>query len=127
LIGATAITSSYSYKWGIHDPDYHMFRFNCVTELAAGVIHANSLGNQGNQTSSFPIPFNISTPGNCPGPWIHPDQVADGISSMMGCAGVYLDETLYTDSGQGPSAWEDMLIYDPLYGHTQNPAYWDYP
>ena len=127
LIGANAITSSYSYKWGIHDPDYHMFRLNCVNELIAGVIHANSIGNQGNDTSGFPIPFNISTPGNCPGPWIHPDQVVGGTSSVLGCAGVELDESLYTYSGQGPSAWEDMTIYDPAYGHLQNTDYWDYP
>jgi subtilisin family serine protease len=127
LIGADAITSSYSYKWGIHDPDYHLFRTNCVNELLAGIIHANSIGNQGNDTSGFPIPFNISTPGNCPGPWIHPEQVEGGISSVLGCAGVYLDETLYTDSGQGPSAWEDMSIYDPSYLYSQNPDFWDYP
>jgi hypothetical protein len=127
LIGARVITSSYSYKWGLHDPDYHVFRTNCVNELIAGVIHANSIGNQGDQTSSFPIPFNISAPGNCPGPWIHPEQVEGGTSSVLGCAGVNLDETLYPPSGQGPSAWEDMLIYDPSYGHAQNPAYWDYP
>ncbi len=127
LIGANAITSSYSYKWGIHDPDYHMFRQNCVNELLAGVIHANSIGNQGNDTSGFPIPFNISTPGNCPGPWIHPDQVVGGTSSVLGCAGVELDESLYTYSGQGPSAWENMITYDPGYGHTQNPLFWDYP
>jgi len=24
--GANVVTSSYSYKWGIHDPDYHVFR-----------------------------------------------------------------------------------------------------
>ena len=127
LIGARVITSSYSYKWGTHDPDYHMFRHNCEMEMLAGIIHANSLGNQGDQTSSYPIPFNISTPGNCPGPWIHPDQVKGGKTSIMGCAGVNLDESLYTPSGQGPSAWEDMLIYDPNYAHTQNKDYWDYP
>ncbi len=127
LIGAGAITSSYSYKWGIHDPDYHVFRSNCDMELAAGVIHANSIGNQGNDLGNYPIPFNISAPGNSPAPWVHPEQVEGGVSAAMGCAGVYLDESLYTFSGQGPSAWEDMLIYDPYYGYPQNPDYWDYP
>ncbi len=127
LIGAQVITSSYSWKWGIHDPDYHMFRQHSVNELLGGVIHANSIGNQGNQTGSYPIPFNISTPGNCPGPWVHPDQVKGGLASVLGCSGVYLDESLYTDSGQGASAWEDILIYDPGYGHSQDPNFWDYP
>jgi len=127
LIGANAITSSYSYKWGSMDPDYHMFRTNSEIELLAGILHANSIGNQGTSPSSYPIPFNISTPGNCPGPWIHPDQVKGGVTSIMACGGVELDESLYTPSGQGPSAWEDMVIYDPSYSHTQKTEYWDYP
>jgi len=126
-IGADAITSSYSYKWDFSKPDYHMFRTCADMELAAGIIHANSIGNQGDSTIVYPIPWNISTPGNCPGPWIHPDQVEGGQSSVIGVSGIYLDDTLYTGSGQGPSAWEDVLIYDPSYKHSQNPLYWDYP
>jgi subtilisin family serine protease len=127
LIGARVITASTSYKWGWHDPDYHMFRTHCEIELVAGVIHANSIGNQGDDPVSFPVPFNISTPGNCPGPWIHPQQVIGGTSSVMSCSGINVDGSLYEKGGQGPSAWEDMLIYDPLYSYPQNTDYWDYP
>lgn len=126
-IGADVITSSYSYKWEYNKPDYHMFRTCTDMELAAGIIHSNSIGNQGDQTTYYPIPWNISTPGNCPGPWIHPDQVMAGRSSVLGVSGIYLDDTLYTGSGQGPSAWEDILLYDSGYKHSQNPVYWDYP
>jgi len=127
LIGARAITSSYSFKWGDPPPDYHMFRSNCEMELTAGVIHANSIGNQGMDTVDYPIPCNISTPVNCPGPWTHPDQDEGGTASVMGCAGIYMNDSLYSSSGQGPSAWEDMTLYEPAYPYSQNSDYWDYP
>ena len=37
------------------------------------------------------------------------------------------NDTLYTGSGVGPSAWEDVKIYDPTYPWQQQPQYWDYP
>lgn len=128
--GFDAITSSYSYKWPFSPkPNYHLHRQTNDVSLAAGVIHANSIGNQGSFLSSYPIPWNVSAPGNSPAPWRHPDQVQGaGVSAVMGCAGVLLGgDALYTSSGQGPSAWEDVSFYDPGYPHAQNPAYWDYP
>ena len=126
-IGVDVITSSHSYKWP-SQPDYHLFRASAEVELAAGVIHSNSLGNQGTQTSSYPIPFNISAPGLCPGPWRHPNQVDAGLGSIMGCAGIFVgSDALYTSSGQGPSAWEDLNHYSAPWPHPQNSSYWDYP
>jgi len=128
--GFNVITSSHSFKWPFSPkPDYHLHRAVTDVSLAAGIIHANSIGNQGNSLTSYPIPFNISAPGNCPPPWLHPDETFDGgLSSVMGCAGVLLGgDALYTSSGQGPAAWEDISFYDPGYPHAQDIAYWDYP
>ena len=85
--GVDVITSSYSYKWpNSPRPDYHMHRQMCAMELAAGIIHANSIGNQGG-SSSHPIPFNISAPGLAPAPWRHPDQSQLGgrVSGVLAC------------------------------------------
>ena len=126
-VGVDVISSSFSYKWP-QQPDYHMFRQLCDVELAAGMIHANSIGNQGNQQGSHPVPFNISTPGNVPSPFGHPDAESGGRSSVMACGGVNLaDSSLYGPSGQGPSAWEDVTLYASGYPHLQDSAYWDYP
>ena len=127
VIGANCITSSYSFKYP-GNPDYHTLRQASEAELAAGIIHANSIGNQGNILSSYPIPYNISSPGNNPGPWRHPQQVqTGGLSSVMGCSGVTEPgDALYTSSGQGPSGWEDVKLSKPSYPHPQDPAYWDY-
>jgi len=127
--GVDCITSSYSYKWAfVPKPDYHMHRQMCDVELAAGIVHANSIGNQGNLLSSYPIPFNIAVPGNCPSPFDHPAQVDGGRSSILGCGGVELPaDTLYFASGIGPAAWEDIGLYVAGYPWPQLPQYWDYP
>lgn len=123
------ISSSLSFRWfSTPRPDYHMFRQLCEMELAAAIIHANSLGNFGNLLGNYPIPFNIGVPGNCPSPWQHPDAQPGGLTSVMGCAGIHVDDdSLYDDSGRGPSAWEDITLYDAAYPHTQDVSYWDYP
>ncbi len=126
-VGVDVITSSYSYKWP-NTPDYHLHRQICAMELAAGIIHANSIGNQGLITISYPIPFNVATPGNCPSPFDHPALVDGGRTSVLACGGIVLpDDSLYSQSGLGPSAWEDLLLYKPSYPFTQDPAFWDYP
>ncbi|MBM3975468.1 MAG: hypothetical protein FJ299_00580 [Planctomycetes bacterium] len=125
--GFDCITSSHSWKWP-STPNYPLFRASTDAELAAGIIHANSIGNQGALTFSYPIPYNIGTPGNCPAPWSHPQQVQSGVSAVLGCAGIFLgSDALYTDSGQGPAAWEDVKFTNPNYPFPQNPAYFDYP
>ncbi len=127
--GVDAITSSYSYKWlQAPKPDYHMHRQLCALELAAGIPHANSIGNQGLFLPSYPVPFNIATPGNCPPPFWHPDAVNAGRTSVLGCGGIELaGDALYTASGHGPAAWEDLNVYAPGYPWTQSAAFWDYP
>jgi len=125
-VGVDVVSSSYSYKWPAQ-PDYHMFRQIAEVELAAGIVHANSIGNQAVLQNTHPIPFNVSTPGNCPSPFAHPQAAAGGRSAVMGCGGIQIDDTLYNPSGRGPSAWEDLLLYDPSWPHPQDSAYWDYP
>ncbi len=128
--GADVVSSSHSYKWPFNPkPDYHMHRQLCEMELAGAVIHANSIGNQGNQTGSgYPIPWNVSVPGSCPQPFGNPEAALGGRSSVLGCAGIHVsDDSLYTSSGQGPAAWEDITTYDPGFPHSQNPDFWDYP
>ncbi len=128
-VGVDVITSSYSYKWpSSPKPDYHMHRQMCEIELAAGVIHANSIGNQGGLLTTYPIPFNISTPGNCPAPFTHPDSIGGGATSVMACGGIKLpNDAPYSNSGRGPATWEDIALYDPGYPHAQDNTAWDYP
>lgn len=126
-LGVDVISSSYSYKW-VDSPDYHVFRALADAELAGGVVHANSIGNQGLAQATHPVPFNISTPGNAPSPFAHPDAVSAGRSSVIACGAINLsNDGLYPLSGVGPSAWEDLLLYDAGWPHPQDTDYHDYP
>ena len=123
-------SSSHSYKWSFFPkPDYTMHRQLQDMLLAAGIIHANSIGNQGGDGSGHPVPFQISAPGNVPSPWRHPqqNQIDGGVSGTMGCGGVTIGGGFYAFSSHGPAAWEDVTTYDGGYPHTQDPAFWDYP
>ena len=44
----------------------------------------------------------------------------------MACGGIELDDTVYPLTSTGPSAWEDILVYDPPYPHDQETSFWDY-
>jgi subtilisin family serine protease len=127
--GAHIITQSYSWWW-TDLPDYEAFRRQTDVELAAGVIHANSAGNHGSDLGTYPIPYNISTPANCPAPWIHPDQtLAGGVSSIIGVGDInFGTDVIASSSSLGPAAWEDIQANtDPDYPHTMAPEYQDYP
>ena len=127
-MGVDVITSSYSYKWlNSPKPDYFMHRQMCAMELAAGIAHANSIGNQGNFLLSYPIPFNIATPGNCPSPFDHPALADGGRASTLGCGAIFLDDSLSSSSGLGPAAWEDVTLYSPGYPWPQDSGWFDYP
>jgi subtilisin family serine protease len=127
--GADVITQSYSWWW-TDLPDYEAFRRQADVELAAGVVHANSAGNHGAQQATYAIPYNISTPANCPAPWIHPDQtLAGGVSSILAVGDIHLGTNVIASSSSiGPSAWEDIQgNTDPAFPHVNPPEYLDYP
>ncbi len=123
-------SSSHSYKWSFSPkPNYHMHRIVQDMVLAAGIIHTNSIGNQGGDSFGHPVPFQISAPGLSPAPWRHPAQaqIDGGVSGVMGCGAVLQGDLPYFFSSHGPSAWEDIAIYNGSYPWPQDPPFWDYP
>lgn len=134
--GADLTTSSLSWKWNFTPkPNYPGWRAMTDVELAAGVVHTNSTGNQGNQSTpgcnnSYPIPYNISAPGNSPSAWLHPDQstLVGGLSSVIGAGDVNaITDVISSSSGMGPAAWEATHLLCPNYPITIPPQYQDYP
>jgi len=125
--GADVTTSSLSYKWYFNPkPNYPMWRQLTDVELAAGVLHTNSTSNDGNTVGVF---LNISAPGNCPGPWIHPDQtLIGGVSSVIGVGDVNaFSDVIVSSSPWGPWEWVDYQIKYPGYPYPVPLAYQDYP
>jgi subtilisin family serine protease len=133
-MGADVVTSSLSWKWNPNTgnpapPDYGMFRSVTDMSLAAGVVHTNSTSNDGLAVNTTrPIPVNISTAGNVPAPWIHPDQLkVGGIGGVIGVGNVHVSTDLINnDSPYGPSTWGNWPLWG-TYTYTIDPAYRDYP
>jgi hypothetical protein len=127
--GADVISMSLTQKWSfVPKPDYAFWRQATDNELAAGMLHANSIGNVGDELNVDPIPFNIGVPGSCPAAWVHPDQyLAGGVSAVIGVGSVDSSLGLSNFSSRGPFAWEDIAATWPAYPHPMPPAYRDYP
>ena len=125
-MGAEVITSSLSWKWYFTPkPDYSAMRLVTDMSLAAGVIHTNSTSNRGNLDT---VPNNISTAGNCPPPWLHPDQTLIGnLSGVIGVGNVEASTDLIVESSPwGPSYWGNWHLWGE-YNHTIDSSHKDYP
>jgi subtilisin family serine protease len=135
------ITQSQSFHWddtwcdengqNCGPPDVAKFRQMAELELEAGIIHFSSVGNDGQlvNTSGLEIPFNISIPGNCPPPWLHPEQtLTGGLSSIMAIGNVnaWNPNVIHQTSPYGPSSQEDYTWYYSD-AHPMPVKYQDYP
>ncbi len=132
MMNADIIQMSASEKWWNQDgslPDYASWRVITDNELALGIVHVNSIGNEGNNQDIEPIPLNVATPGNCPPPWLNPNQyIVGGLSSIVAVGAIAYSQNMVVDgSSRGPSAWEDFSQYFPQYPYNVPPQYQDYP
>lgn len=91
-----------------------MTRQACDNTLAAGVVAAVCAGNVQQMQSIIPIPYNIYSPGDCPPPYLHPEQmVNEGGTSCVVCVGaVDFNGNLAGFSSLGPSVWTDVAQYN---------------
>lgn len=94
-----------------------MMRQACDYTLAAGVVASVCAGNIRQMQFMVPIPYNIYTPGDCPPPYQHDDQLVNaGGTSCVVCVGaVDYNDNIAAFSSEGPSQWADV------------PEYSDYP
>ena len=121
---------SMSMTWKAHlNPDYPSWRRICEAVLAAGILHANSTGNDGSNSKSGPltVPFNIGAPGNCPPPRLHPRQSAPvgadpHISSVISCGSTDDADRLLDDSGRSPCTWETVPYTDYPFAKGAQPG-----
>ena len=135
--GAHVQTSSHSYKNSFTPPpNYKMHRIVGDNSLAAGLIRTNSTSNNGavafQPGNLARVPFNVSTPGNIPSPYIDPNQtLVGGKSGVIGVGSHDVSSNqILPDSPRGPFAWhiEDVLTVNPMYPLANwSPAHNDYP
>ena len=104
--GADVISMSlgWLHDWG---PNRSQWRSTMDNVLAAGMIASVAAGNEGNQQYLYPVPDNIRTPGDCPPPWLHPDQqLSGGTSSVVAVGATNSSDNLANFSAHGPVTWE---------------------
>ena len=125
-MGVDIVTSSLSWKWGMNPkPDYSAMRLVTDMSLAGGMIHTNSTSNDGN---SYGVPLNISTAGNCPPPWRHPQQTLIGNpSGVIGVGNVTCaTDIIASSSPWGPFTWGNWALWG-TYTYPIDPSHKDYP
>lgn len=93
------------------DPEtggYALYRQLYETVLDAGVVAAVAAGNVGDQQYTYPKPFNVEAPGNCPPPWFHPDQTLHGGRTAVVCVGATdANDKHCSFSSVGPVTWTE--------------------
>ncbi len=81
--------------------------------LEQGIIAVVAAGNDRVEIANYPVPQNVRTPGDCPPPWLHPDQttqVEGGLSSVVSVGGVDENNNIMAISSQGPVQWSDYPL-----------------
>ena len=91
-----------------------MLRQACDNTLAAGVVASVCAGNSRQIQMLAPVPYNIWSPGDCPPPHLHDDQLvnAGGTSCVICVGAVDFNDAIGSFSSQGPSTWSDVAQYN---------------
>ena len=91
-----------------------MLRQACDNTLAAGVVAAVCAGNSRQIQMLAPVPYNIWSPGDCPPPHLHEDQMvnAGGTSCVICVGAVDFNDAIGSFSSEGPSTWSDVAQYN---------------
>jgi serine protease AprX len=112
-----SMSLGWQHSWGV---DRASWRNSFNNALAAGVIAAVAAGNEGNQQGTYPIPDNVRTPGDCPPPWLHPDQTLTGGVSAVVCVGATdINDVNSSFTSRGPVTWSAI---SPFNDYAYNPG-----
>ena len=90
-----------------------MMRQACDTTLAAGVVASVCAGNSRQIQMLAPVPYNIWSPGDCPPPHLHEDQMvnAGGTSCVICVGAVDFNDAIGSFSSEGPATWSEVAPY----------------
>jgi subtilisin family serine protease len=108
-----SMSLGWQHSW---NPDRESWRTTMDNALAAGVIASVAAGNEG---GSITNPDDVRTPGDCPPPWLHPEQTLQGGISAVVCIGATnSSDGIASFSSRGPSSWENV---SPYFDYPFNP------
>lgn len=108
--GADVISTSMGWPQS-QSPDRQSWRESEQNVLAAGICHSIAAGNEGGNPSTY---GDIRTPGDCPPPWLHPDQTTTGgLSAVVTVGATDSNDNIASFSSVGYSTWKfDAPWYD---------------
>lgn len=111
--GAHVFSMSLGFASGGTNSERIQFRNTMINTLEAGVVGAVAAGNEGDQLYMYPVPNNVRVPGNCPPPWLHPDQTITGGLTCVVCVGStdQNDNASYFTS-RGPVTWQSVTGFN---------------
>ena len=96
-----------------------LLRNAMVNVLEVGIIAAVAAGNEGHLWQ-YIIPQNVRTPGDCPPPWLHPDQALQGgLSAVVSVGATDINDNIANFSSTGPASWKYISGYND---YTYNPG-----
>ena len=100
------------------------FRQACENTLAAGIVASVCAGNIRHLQDWVPIPRNIYSPGDCPPPYLHEDQMinAGGVSCVISVGAVDFNDEITYFSSVGPSRWTDVALYNDYPYNPDSPT-----
>ena len=115
--GADILSISLGFMYtstAINDAGRAAIRSTFEKLLDMDIVAVVASGNEGNQISNLSVPNNVRTPGNCPPPWIHPDQQANagGKSSVISVGAVDDNNAIAALSAYGPVTWQHISGYN---------------
>ena len=85
-----------------------VYRDLFVAVKDAGIVASVAAGNVGDTQYTYSVPFNVECPGNCPPPWLHPDQVnliSGGTSAVICVGATDANDAHCSFSSVGPVTW----------------------
>ena len=101
--GASVVSSSFGWPQS-QNPNRQAWREVVENSLAAGVHHAIAAGNEGGNPTT---PGDIRTPGDCPPPWLHPNQTTTGgLTSVVTVGATDSNDIIASFSSVGYSTWK---------------------
>lgn len=116
--GADVISMSLGWIHFVHYPTRDAWRNACNNIAAGGMVMCVAAGNE---RGWYNPPDDVRTPGDCPPPWLHPDQTLRGGTSAVITVGAtgYHNDTYAYFSSQGPVTWGTIA---PWFDYAYNPG-----
>ncbi len=102
--GADVINLSlgWQYSW---NPDRVTWRNLMTNTMIAGVSSAVAIGNEGSTS--------LRTPGDCPPPWLNPDQtLTGGLSGAVSVGATNYQDEVASFSSRGPATWGSIAPFN---------------